>query len=445
LPVKVWLYGGDNTAGGISNPLYDGCFASSGAIQVSINYRVGPLGFLAVQSLGLTGNYGIQDQLQGLRWVQENIAAFGGDPAKVLLFGQSAGADDTLVISTLPGTGSLFHAAIMQSGDYHIFPTLDEASKENTNFVAALNCSTGGLACLRATSLDAMNTTALKMDLPTLIVDGKVISSQPMDVGPRVPSIIGTLASEGSLSLLAEFQFAALSLNQSSYDTFLTTTFGTNAGLINQTYPISLFAGASVPAFAAMSAVITYSSFRCPARRVLAKAVANGTPVWTYSFNHTLSCSWLPQVPNIEVALQILGAAHTAEIPFVFGEVTGLPRPDGTCDFNATERAISASFVDAWNEMAAAASPGGGWPAYTGSDSKGVNIAQDGWHIGTVDYSMCDFWDKLEASSTGGNATSTTTPSTPTSSTKNAAPRAGSFGSLGLSSLVACLIASLIL
>lgn len=78
----MWLYGGGNEAGGISDPTYDGCYATSDSIIVSINYRVGPLGFLALDSLGLNGNFGLQDQLLGLSWVQENIAAFGGDPVR---------------------------------------------------------------------------------------------------------------------------------------------------------------------------------------------------------------------------------------------------------------------------------------------------------------------------------------------------------------------------
>lgn len=81
LPVRVWLYGGGNSAGGISDPLYDGCpVASSGAILVSINYRLGPLGFFSLKDAGFAGNQGIQDALLGLQWVQDNIGAFGGDP-----------------------------------------------------------------------------------------------------------------------------------------------------------------------------------------------------------------------------------------------------------------------------------------------------------------------------------------------------------------------------
>jgi carboxylesterase type B len=81
LPVRVWLYGGGNQDGGISNPLYDGCnVASTNAIAVAINYRLGPLGFISLKDAGFGGNQGIQDILLALQWVQDNIAAFGGDP-----------------------------------------------------------------------------------------------------------------------------------------------------------------------------------------------------------------------------------------------------------------------------------------------------------------------------------------------------------------------------
>jgi carboxylesterase type B len=83
-PVKVWIYGGGEDAGGISNPLYDGCnLAEDDSIMVSVNYRLGPLGFLALETAGIGGNFGIQDIIMGLQWIQTNIAAFGGDPVRI--------------------------------------------------------------------------------------------------------------------------------------------------------------------------------------------------------------------------------------------------------------------------------------------------------------------------------------------------------------------------
>lgn len=82
LPVKIWLYGGYNEAGSISDPLYSGCYSATDAVIVSLNYRVGPLGWFALQDADLMGNYGLQDQILGLRWVQENIKKFGGNPVR---------------------------------------------------------------------------------------------------------------------------------------------------------------------------------------------------------------------------------------------------------------------------------------------------------------------------------------------------------------------------
>ena len=80
LPVKYWIFGGGNTAGSVSNPTYNGCNLANDSVVVAVNYRLGPLGFLAFESGGVEGNMGIQDQLLGLQWVQDNIQAFGGDP-----------------------------------------------------------------------------------------------------------------------------------------------------------------------------------------------------------------------------------------------------------------------------------------------------------------------------------------------------------------------------
>lgn len=86
LPVKIWIYGGSNEAGGISNAMYTGCYAAENVIQVNINYRQGPLGFLAVQKAGINGNFGIQDQLLALKWIKANIGSFGGDPVRFSQF-----------------------------------------------------------------------------------------------------------------------------------------------------------------------------------------------------------------------------------------------------------------------------------------------------------------------------------------------------------------------
>lgn len=414
LPVKVWLYGGGNQAGGISNPLYDACFAATNTVQVSINYRVGPLGFFALESMGLGGNQGLQDQLLGLRWVQDNVAAFGGDPTRVLLFGQSAGAADAFVISTLPQAKDLFQSVILESGLSTVLPTLANASASNEQVVGLVNCSTSDVACLRAAPISALNaaTAATTSDTARgLVLDGQVVAEQPVEVGVQVPAVVGSTAKEGSLFILSAFQTSFANLGPSDYDTFLRGMFGpAAASRIRETYPLAMFNGSPNAAFDAMSAALTYSTFRCPARRVLDRAAANGVPVWTYSFNRTVSCAWYAQIPALDPVLQLLGPAHTAEIPYVFGQVADLPRPFGQCNLTEPERAIGRRLRAAWDGMAAAASPGDDWPPYTPDASRGVNIQGDSFDTAdVVDYSMCDFWDAIAdmagSGSPGGNAT----------------------------------------
>jgi hypothetical protein len=99
LPVKIWIYGGSDEAGGISNAMYTGCYAAENVIQVNINYRQGPLGFLAVEKAGINGNFGIQDQLLALKWIKANIESFGGDPVRLF---------PTPAVLFLPATNGAF-------------------------------------------------------------------------------------------------------------------------------------------------------------------------------------------------------------------------------------------------------------------------------------------------------------------------------------------------
>src|SRR5215469_1564910 len=168
LPVMVFIHGGYFVFGAGSLPIYDGAYlsASGNVVVVTLNYRLGSLGFLAVPELGLTGNYGILDQRQALHWVAENIAAFGGDPGKVTIFGESAGAMSVgLHLFSIPADRSLFRAAIMESNPLALpYPSLlaqveakwqafRQALCFETN--APLNC-TFTVASLRAVPLSVI-------------------------------------------------------------------------------------------------------------------------------------------------------------------------------------------------------------------------------------------------------------------------------------------------
>ncbi|OPB44533.1 carboxylesterase type b [Trichoderma guizhouense] len=419
LPVKIWIYGGSNEAGGISNAMYTGCYAAENVIQVNINYRQGPLGFLAVQKAGINGNFGIQDQLLALKWIKANIESFGGDPDKMVLFGQSAGSLDTFTIATLSDAPDLISAAIMQSGGGSDFASVAEAQPWNELFVTTLGCKPSDFSCIDSKSVAEMQQAVLAMPAgvgPSIgspiahigrgfswgpLVDGKIIPKAPASAGVKVPSIFGSTSTEGMLFVLATYAKNLTTQTQATYDDFLSYQFGPLASRVNSTYPLSKFPRtASVPnsADAAISAVYTDYAYKCTAYRGLQKGIANKVPVFTYLFDRTSSCTWLTSVPNTPFVHSFLGATHTAELPFVFGVLDGLPAPGGNCTSTSAELQLSKEIISSWDSMAATGTPGCDWPRYLdqGKDKGlGMMYLANETVVGEVDYSICPFWDEI--------------------------------------------------
>ena len=243
-------------------------------------------------------------------------------------------------------------------------------------------------------------------------------------------------------------------LTPKDYADFLTVNFGSFASEVNQQYPLTSYNNS---VFQAISIVMRDFTFRCSAYRGASLAAAKGLPVWTYSFNQTPSCPWDEGQGTQE--LKILGPTHTAEIPYVFGEVVGLPLPNGNCSFTAAERNISAFMDSAWTSMAGSAMPGDGWPGFLPNSSLGINF-QNGVVPGVVDYSMCAFWDKIDAAilqdatvvangtfGFNGNSTgvpwaaSSTTGVSASSTDSPPAAFSGGAGTLGASIALSCIAA----
>jgi carboxylesterase type B len=175
--------------------------------------------------------------------------------------------------------------------------------------------------------------------------------------------------------------------------------FGPLASRVNSTYPLSKFPPtASVPnsADAAINAVYTDYSYKCTAYRGLQKGIANRVPVYTYFFAHTPSCTWMTSVPDSPFVHSFLGATHTAELPFVFGVLDGLPAPGGNCTSTSAELQLSKQIISSWDSMAAVASPG--WPRYLGpgkGNGLGMMYLENNTIVSEVDYSICPFWDEI--------------------------------------------------
>ena len=353
LPVMVWIHGGGfqlgeglQADGGTAG---DRIARQTGTIVVSMNYRLGQLGFLAHTSLTeespdrASGNYGLMDQVAALRWVNQNIEAFGGDPDNVTIFGESAGAFSVCSHMVSPLAAGLFHRAILQSGScQRRHWSLAEAERQGDRFAEALGCREapeGVLACMRAAEPEAIlaalppasNFGFSPTDGDTgswaPIVDGVFLSDQPsasFAVGDfqRVPTIVGFTKDEARLFVwLGAIADPPLEVTADSYVDQVSELLGGNAELAAEVavaYPLSDYAEPAE----ALAAVATDAVFRCPAKAEAAKIAAFVPETYLYQFEYPNGFFQLvPILPLLGVTPPpySLGAFHSADIPYVFG------------------------------------------------------------------------------------------------------------------------------
>ena len=209
LPVMVWFHGGANAGGTASSPLYkDGTLVQHGVVLVTVNYRLGIFGFLSLPGLTKesehhsSGNYGLLDQLLALRWVHDNIAKFGGDPASVTVFGQSAGAIDAGYLMVSPLSKGLFQRMIAQSGSPFgpPLPMLAQAEQANERLIANLKAPAGGeLKVLRARSVQELLALAGRQDPQAPPMIGPILDGWLL---ARHPAIVFALGEQAPISLL---------------------------------------------------------------------------------------------------------------------------------------------------------------------------------------------------------------------------------------------------
>ncbi|CAF0736724.1 unnamed protein product [Adineta steineri] len=367
-----------------------------------MNYRLGPLGWL---TLGLptnfTGNYGVLDILLALKWIQENIVSFGGNNKTVLLFGQSTGGFLAHIISTLPQANTLFSSVISKSGSGRYLTTTEQ---QITN-VDQIN---------QATIINA----SIYLYLPTNFyahVDRNIIPVQPIYTSPKVPFMAGTCTMDGTFFAWSSFS-NPLGVTSNDYNTYLSTVFGANlVSNISSVYPISMFNSTSVSALYAIAAVITDAEYACPTRRALKTSLTTNLGTYTYLWNHTSSCPWVSSIKA--AALAALGPTHTSELAFVFGEISNLPQPNGTCTLSANEQILSVEMITAWQSMSKNGYPtlanGTKWIDWSNGE-QGVRFDHN-LTFNIINTTQCDFWDSIQTFMT----TTTTTTTTPASGVKS--------------------------
>ena len=361
-PVLVFIHGGSFNAGsgGVApnGPDYRGndIAARSGAVVVTVNYRLSILGFLASPALdaendqGVSSNYGLQDQQEALRWVQRNIAQFGGDPGRVTIFGESAGGISVLYHLVSPGSAGLFGRAIMESSDDGASLPLATAETLEQPVVAAPGCGTATdvAACLRALPVETIVNSGLNVGP---VIDGVTVPGQPRDLIAdgrfnQAPLIIGTNRDEGTYFVAVAANAAGRTLTAADYDTVIRTNFGAEAtSAIEAAYPLAAYPSPAQ----ALAAVQTDSFFACPSDAVR-RALAPQVSVWGYEFAADSPVQNFPLPPA--PADLALGDSHTTELAYVFGH-------DGRGNRLPTraDRLLSAQMIGYWTNLASSGDP----------------------------------------------------------------------------------------
>ncbi|KAM8909121.1 para-nitrobenzyl esterase isoform 2-T3 [Spinachia spinachia] len=376
LPVMVWIHGGDFIAGSASKSLYDGRFISNTtkSVVVSLEYRLGAFGFLVSgkDAHSAVGNYGILDQQAALLWVQRSIAVFGGDPSKVTIFGESAGAQSVSLHLIIQSSKPLFKQAVLQSLPFSIpLKSRHDALKLGKDFAKQTKCSVGDIVCLLSLAPQAVLAAQMKTSSKVVnpfrflevfetwgpFIDGKFIKEQAVTAFQKghwqkeKPLLLGTTSEEGVI-------FAY--------------------GVFNK--PVSVLES-------------TVSSARA--------GTATGSEVWMYMFDHVASD------PRVWSGLTFCyeHACHGAELPFLFGSASV-----ANFTLSLSEKLLSNRMLCYWGAFAHTGDPSSRaqqtsfchqqrlpvWPRYSDTSSWLVMNLTVRSHaqVGTRDH-ICDFWDHL--------------------------------------------------
>nr|WP_245720189.1 carboxylesterase/lipase family protein [Nocardia uniformis] len=325
-PVMVWLHGGAYCLGTAAQVIYDGrrLVETGGVILVTVNYRIGVLGFLDLSSLGpdFTPNTGLRDQIAALEWVRDNIAAFGGDPGNVTLFGESSGAGCVTALMTSPRAAGLFHRAIAQSppattvfgqqraaGVAQRFLELLELPPERAREL--LECPLDRILAAAGTLLDEVPTQHPGRLAAAPVVDGDLLPGYPTERfnqgrSHRVPLMIGTNKDEASLFRL--FRSPIMPVTPDAVNAMLQSVADHHPGLSPTRVAEIASAYPDLAKPRGALAMSTDAAFRMPAHWV-ADAHARHSPTWMYRFDYA--------TPMLRAAR--VGAGHATELPYVFG------------------------------------------------------------------------------------------------------------------------------
>lgn len=362
-PVMVWIHGGALTRGSGAVDAYDGtALAQKGVVVVTINYRLGPLGFFAHPELTAeskehaSGNYGFLDQIAALKWVRDNISQFGGDPECVTIFGESAGALSVCVLSASPLAKGLFHRAISESGSaFRAFPDLEASESKGSKLADAVNAKS--LAELRELPPETLMENANNRIGPN--IDGwclveDVLATFLKGQQYNVPTIVGSNANEmTTLSPIASRPTTVKAL-----DAMIALALGSPAE-VHRLYP----AASDADATKAYLDVVGDMTFTLPARIWARSSTQAGSPAYLYQFTHVAPYA----------AERGLGAFHASEIAYVFNNLDRLSR-----SVESADRELADTMSAYWTTFARTGDPNAEglpeWAAYNTDDGPTMEL-----------------------------------------------------------------------
>src|SRR4051794_29170687 len=404
LPVLVWFHGGGwiNGAGTDVRPAR--LTEWSGNVVVTVNYRLGAMGYLALPGLDAessdgrsSGNYGDLDKIQALGWAQRNVAAFGGDPNRVTIAGQSAGAGSVCWLAASPAAHGLFGRAVVQSiGDCAVI-SHDTAVTRGRSFAAAIGCTDAAtmIACLRAKTpaavIDAQATSGVAW---RPVVGGAAQPLPPLQAFSsgrfnRVPFIIGNTRHETRAFVYEGNDLVRQPLTAPAYEATIRATYGAAANRVLTEYPVP---GYDAPGLA-LAAVQTDSGFACNSVPVI-DALSTWVPTFAYEFRDETA----PGRPYMVIPPSFLiGSGHTSDVPYVWQSETNAP-------LTRAQLRLSRLMISYWSRFAQAGHPNArglpAWPRYDTSRRLRVGFLPAGntTVITGAQYASdhhCSFWQSL--------------------------------------------------
>lgn len=407
----VWIHGGGLIFGSGSEIAYRGdrLVSQRDVVYVSFNYRLGVFSFLAHRGLaaedphGSSGNYGLLDQIAALKWVKHNIAAFGGDPDNITIFGESGGGRSVCYLLASPLAAGLFDRAIMQSGGCDTTNKMDEGFAAGDEFAERLGCSGDkAIACLRSKSEDEvlaamgsgfpesedlLDYTA-SIDFPWAAAheDGWALKETPiksLKSGEynQVPFMVGSTRDEGKLFPLMDGKYFYRLTRKSKVKAWVKEHFGELTPVFEKLYPYEKYHRAAD----AVIAAATDARAGCNGFEA-AQASSLHQPTYYYRFDYDDS-----RLPNY------LGAAHALEIPFIFN---ALDRPYYKYLYSRRQRERARPLIDAimsyWTNFAKTGNPNGGglmeWPGYEAEKKQRMFLDLPQYVEPTDNVEKCEFW-----------------------------------------------------